>query len=119
VTSSGPLFRLAQEADADLILEFMREYYAFDGHHFDEQNSPAALMGLLRDGSLGRIWLIQDGDAAPVANRILCGWIPNYASRSNGRASRAPESCATFKKARSRPACSRSPQATPGWTSGT
>ena len=63
MTSGGPFFRLAQEADADLILEFMREYYAFDGHHFDEQNSPAALMGLLRDGSLGRIWLIQDGDA--------------------------------------------------------
>jgi len=64
VTSGGPLFRLAQEADAELILEFMREYYAFDGHHFDEQNSPAALMGLLRDDSLGCVWLIQDGDAA-------------------------------------------------------
>lgn len=62
--TSGPRFRLAQEADADLILEFMREYYAFDGHHFDEENSPAALVGLLRDDSLGCIWLIQDGDAA-------------------------------------------------------
>ena len=64
MTSGGPFFRLAQKADADLILEFMREYYAFDGHHFDEQNSPAALMGLLRDDSLGCIWLIQDGDVA-------------------------------------------------------
>jgi hypothetical protein len=62
--SSGPWLRLAQEADADLILGFMREYYAFDGHHFDEENSPAALMGLLRDDSLGCIWLIQDGAAA-------------------------------------------------------
>ena len=62
--SSGPWFRLAQKADADLILEFMREYYAFDGHHFDKENSPAALVGLLRDDSLGCIWLIQDGDAA-------------------------------------------------------
>jgi len=42
----------------------MREYYAFDGHHPDEENSPAALAGLLRDDSLGCIWLIQDGDAA-------------------------------------------------------
>jgi len=41
--TSGPLFRLAQEADDDVILEFVREYYAFDGHHFDEENSPAAL----------------------------------------------------------------------------
>jgi len=62
--TSGPGFRLAQEADADLILEFMREYYAFDGHPFDEESSPAPLKGLLRDDSLGCIWLIQDGDAA-------------------------------------------------------
>ena len=64
MSSGGPLFRAAQEADAELILAFMREYYAFDGHHFDEVNSPAAVMGLLRDDSLGCIWLIQDGDAA-------------------------------------------------------
>jgi hypothetical protein len=62
--TSGPWFRLAQEPDADLILEFMREYYAFDGHHFDDENSPAAFMGLLRADSLSCIWLIQDGDAA-------------------------------------------------------
>ena len=62
--TSGPSFRLAQEADADLILEFMREYYAFDGHHYDHENSAAALMGLLRADWFGCIWLIQDGDAA-------------------------------------------------------
>jgi hypothetical protein len=60
----GPVFRLAQETDADLILEFMSEYYAFDGHHFDEKKSHAALFGLLGNGSLGCVWLIQDGDAA-------------------------------------------------------
>jgi ribosomal protein S18 acetylase RimI-like enzyme len=62
--TSGPFFRRAQEADADLILELMREYYAFDGHHFDEGKSSAALIGLLRDDSFGLVWLIEDGNVA-------------------------------------------------------
>lgn len=36
----------------------MRDYYAFDGHAFDEQKARAALTTLLRDPSLGRVWLI-------------------------------------------------------------
>ncbi|MBZ5704614.1 MAG: GNAT family N-acetyltransferase [Acidobacteriia bacterium] len=56
-----PTLRLAAESDADLLLEFMREYYAFDGHHFDLSKARAALLGLLRDPSLGRVWLISTG----------------------------------------------------------
>jgi ribosomal protein S18 acetylase RimI-like enzyme len=48
----------------------MREYYAFDGHHFDEIKSPVALSALLRDSTLGRVWLIQDADA-PVGYVVL------------------------------------------------
>ena len=62
--TNGPFFRRAQVADIDLILEFMREYYAFDGHHFDEKRSRAALIGLLGNDSLGFVWLIEDGDVA-------------------------------------------------------
>lgn len=36
----------------------MRDYYAFDGHAFDEQKARTALITLLRDPSLGRVWLI-------------------------------------------------------------
>ena len=32
-----PHFRLAVESDAGTLLRFMREYYAFDGHGFEEQ----------------------------------------------------------------------------------
>jgi ribosomal protein S18 acetylase RimI-like enzyme len=56
-----PTLRLATESDADLLLEFMREYYAFDGHGFDPPKARAALLGLLRDPSLGRVWLISTG----------------------------------------------------------
>jgi ribosomal protein S18 acetylase RimI-like enzyme len=53
----------------------MREYYAFDGHAFDEQKARIALVTLLRDPNLGRVWLILDGgmaDAPPVGYIVLC-----------------------------------------------
>jgi diamine N-acetyltransferase len=68
---SDPQFRLAVESDADILLPFMREYYAFDGHGFDEAKARLALTTLLRDASLGRAWLILDGDA-PVGYVVLC-----------------------------------------------
>lgn len=59
----NPALRLATESDADLLLEFMREYYAFDSHAFDLSKARAALLGLLRDPTLGRVWLIAAGEA--------------------------------------------------------
>ena len=61
--SAAPLigetsFHLATESDADTLLPFMRDYYAFDGHAFDAQKARAALIILLRDPSLGRVWFI-------------------------------------------------------------
>jgi hypothetical protein len=58
-----PSFRNATEADADLLLAMMREYYAFDHHPFDLENARSALTGLLRDPALGRIWLVCAGES--------------------------------------------------------
>jgi diamine N-acetyltransferase len=74
--SDNPQFRLAVESDVDQLLEFMREYYAFDGHGFDPGKARAVLIGLLRDLNLGRAWIILeadrlDGDAA-VGYVVLC-----------------------------------------------
>lgn len=66
-----PQFRLAGESDAGILLRFMREYYAFDGHGFEEQKAHVALMALLRDANLGRAWLILDG-AGAVGYVVLC-----------------------------------------------
>jgi len=49
----------------------MREYYAFDGHGFDEQKARIALTTLLRDANLGQAWLILDGDIA-AGYIVLC-----------------------------------------------
>jgi len=66
-----PKFRLAIEGDADLLLDFMRAYYAFDGHGFDRENARAALVTLLRNPDFGRAWLILDG-SDPVGYVVIC-----------------------------------------------
>jgi ribosomal protein S18 acetylase RimI-like enzyme len=54
----------------------MRDYYAFDGHAFDPQKARVALVGLLRDPNLGRVWLILDRaegtGTLPVGYIVLC-----------------------------------------------
>ena len=69
--NNTPQFRLAVESDIGALLRFMREYYAFDGHGFDEQKAHVALVVLLRDPNLGRAWLILDG-AGTVGYVVLC-----------------------------------------------
>lgn len=70
-TKNDPQFRMAVESDADALLEFMKAYYAFDGHGFDRDKARIALTALLRDASLGRGWLILDGHVA-VGYVVLC-----------------------------------------------
>jgi diamine N-acetyltransferase len=66
-----PQFRLAFESDADKLLDFMRWYYAFDGHGFDRDKARIALTALLNDPHLGAAWLILDTDR-PVGYIVLC-----------------------------------------------
>jgi diamine N-acetyltransferase len=69
--SNEPQFFLATESDADLLLEFMQAYYAFDGHGFDREKARVALVELLRDPNLGRGWVILDG-GKPIGYVVLC-----------------------------------------------
>jgi ribosomal protein S18 acetylase RimI-like enzyme len=69
--NDNPTFRLAGESDAETVLEFMRAYYAFDGHTFDCERARGVLTGLLRDEALGRCWLILEGDC-PIGYIVLC-----------------------------------------------
>ena len=62
---------MAGESDAGLLLRFMREYYIYDGHGFDEPKAHVALMALMRDANLGLAWLILDG-AGAVGYVVLC-----------------------------------------------
>lgn len=69
--ASDPEFRVAGTADADLLLDFMREYYAFDGHGYDREKARAALIVLLQNTNFGRVWIILDGNT-PVGYAVIC-----------------------------------------------
>lgn len=57
-------FKIAEGADIEILLKFMREYYEFDHLPFDEQIARAALAKFVDDQSLGRVWLIcHEGEA--------------------------------------------------------
>ena len=68
---SQPEFRLATPSDADLLLDFMRDYYAFDGHHYVREKARAALLGLLNNSAFGLVWLVLDS-ATPVGYVVVC-----------------------------------------------
>jgi GNAT superfamily N-acetyltransferase len=63
-----PTFRLATESDANVLLDMMQEYYAFDGHAFDPSKARVALLTFLRNDSFGRAWLVCD-------RRLLVGYV--------------------------------------------
>jgi GNAT superfamily N-acetyltransferase len=69
--NDGPQFRVAEASEVDLLLDFMREYYAFDGHGYDRHKARAALIPLLQNLNFGRAWIILDGDL-PVGYAVLC-----------------------------------------------
>src|SRR5258708_33608826 len=66
-----PEFRLATPADAELLLDFMRDYYAFDGHHYDRESARTALLGILSNSGFGLTWLVLDS-GQPVGYIVLC-----------------------------------------------
>ena len=56
-------FVAARREDGGLVLEMMREYYAYDGLRFDETVAARALDELLADQRLGEVWLITSEEA--------------------------------------------------------
>jgi GNAT superfamily N-acetyltransferase len=76
-----PAFRPATSNDTELLLDFMCDYYAFDGHHYDRANARSALLTLLQSPSFGMAWLILDGSKA-VGYIVLCfGYSLEYLGR--------------------------------------
>jgi diamine N-acetyltransferase len=76
-----PTFRSATETDAELLLGMMREYYAYDGHTYDESRARVALLNFLREPSYGLAWLICDKET-PVGYIVLTfGYSLEYLGR--------------------------------------
>lgn len=75
-------FKPAGESDAATILGFMRELYEMDGTTpLEEEKARRALLGIVQDPALGRVWVIQDG-AEPIGYVILTlGYSLEYRGR--------------------------------------
>lgn len=56
-------FKIANSSDTETLLELIQEFYKVEHLPFDD-NTIRALAKILNDDSLGRIWLIQDGNEA-------------------------------------------------------
>lgn len=76
-----PRFRLATISDCELLLDFMGEYYAFDGHTYDREKARPAVIELLKNPHFGLAWLVLDGDT-PAGYVVLCfGYSLEYLGR--------------------------------------
>lgn len=60
----NPVFTLADASDADLLVELMREFYAFEHLEFDERIARHALRQILNERAFGVIHLIRVGQEA-------------------------------------------------------
>ena len=73
--------RLANDADVNTILPLMRQFYAIDQYPFDELIAHTALTDLVRDPSLGRVWLLYNRDRAVGYLVITFGYSLEYHGR--------------------------------------
>lgn len=74
-------FRLAGPADIPQLVQFMREYYAFDHLPFDENRAGGAVRTLVEDESLGRLWLICAAGTAIGYMVLTLGYSLEYGGR--------------------------------------
>jgi len=61
---------VAGVADLETLLEFVKAYYEFDGIPYRRSKITTALRMLLKNPSLGRVWIIREGHQA-VGHAIL------------------------------------------------
>ncbi|MGH7454510.1 MAG: GNAT family N-acetyltransferase [bacterium] len=74
-------FRIAARADIDLLVRFMCEFYEYDHLPFDEPAARQAMEKILQDHSLGRVWLIYDGEQAIGYVVLTLGYSLEYHGR--------------------------------------
>jgi len=59
-------FRLATAADLQTLLELESAFYAHEGYPFDRARNEQSMRRLIGDASLGRLFVIGDGDGYMV-----------------------------------------------------
>jgi diamine N-acetyltransferase len=61
-------FKTAEESDTLSLINMMEEFYEFFGYPFDKESTQANLFMLIRDKSIGYVWLI-------LSENIIIGYV--------------------------------------------
>lgn len=74
-------FKIAENADTEILVQFIREFYELDQYPFNDESVRSALAIILNDNSLGRVWIIQDGSKAIGYVVLTFGYSLEYQGR--------------------------------------
>jgi diamine N-acetyltransferase len=74
-------FKFADNSDTETLIQFIQEFYEYEGLKYDETIIRAALAGIFKDGSLGRVWLIQQDKQAVGYIVLTFGYSLEYRGR--------------------------------------
>ncbi len=77
---TSPL-RLAAQDDLDLLVAMIGEFYAESGYALDAVRARDAFARLLGDETLGRVWLVRDGDEDVGYIALTLGFSLEYYGR--------------------------------------
>jgi len=72
----------ADRSNIETIVDFMREYYAYDHIPFDRESSRSSLEQLVNDHSLGRAWVIRYGEDAVGYCVLTLGYSLEFRGRT-------------------------------------
>ncbi|MGH9336239.1 MAG: GNAT family N-acetyltransferase, partial [Vicinamibacteria bacterium] len=72
---------LAVPSDAEPLLDLMERFYADERYRFDREKARAALLPLLTDPVLGRVWVFRDGGPLVGYFVLTLGWSLEYGGR--------------------------------------
>jgi diamine N-acetyltransferase len=75
-------FSDADRSNIETIVNFMREYYAYDHIPFDREAARSSMERLVSDHSLGRSWVIRFGDDAVGYCVLTLGYSLEFRGRT-------------------------------------
>lgn len=74
-------FKIAQISDIEILLPLVRDFYEYDGHHFNEGVVRTALTEFLNDASLGQVWFILTGETVVGYMVLTLGYSLSFGGR--------------------------------------
>lgn len=81
MTASPITIQRASEADADVLMEMIVEYYAEESYPLDRPAARRALDGLLAEPERGRVWVVREGGQGVGYLVVTLGWSLEYHGR--------------------------------------